>query len=60
MLLSLLLTALLELIGLILYLLIITVLSFILENFVFRWEFWVIMAAITVLRVVDAHYMLSD
>ena len=49
-----------ELIGLILYLLIITVLSFILENFVFRWEFWVIMAAITVLRVVDAHYMLSD
>lgn len=49
-----------ELIGLILYLLIITVLSFILENFVFRWEFWVIMAAITSLRVVDAYYMLSD
>jgi hypothetical protein len=49
-----------ELIQFILHLLIITILSFILEDFVFRWEFWVIMTLVVLIRVVDVYYIYDE
>ena len=49
-----------ELIQLILHGLIITILSFILEDFVMHWEFWVIMTLIVLIRVVDAYYIYDE
>lgn len=49
-----------ELIQLILHGSIITILSFILEDFVMHWEFWVIMTLIVLIRVVDAYYIYDE